>query len=464
MAFGDRIKDWWGSWGDDDTVYEDESSFDDDLWADLGIDPDSDPDTWFDDPVTPTDDPYGIGSFFDDTYNFGDWDWGGDDDSWDPPTGTVNPWEDEAGLWDSDTGGLLRDLFGAKEDDPYGIGSYFDTYDYGLPKSPTVDFEDPDFNWGEFDVDSYLDSILDPGWGGGTEGDPSSWFINSGDPYNIGETYTKGSDEWDQIMAELSDYDPNIASGTSGYAGGGAGSPYDEFDSLATELGYDPSTGSVEDWLQSYLPTTKATDPMQEMVDYLTNAGLDPSTYLFSDTPGAGDTGMFGGKVGPWLRNLFLGSGGTGTGTGTGTGEGIGGLLGWLMKGRQGQTGSGGGGLFGGSGLETLLKLAAINQLRKQDSDDPADVVPIGADAFSAVGQGGEGSPIDYRVFNLQPALMPGVAYANVGKPEGMKGGGLGDVTLAKLEPGEFVVTKKAVDNIGAKNLYKMMKQAEGMG
>ena len=105
---------------------------------------------------------------------------------------------------------------------------------------------------------------------------------------------------------------------------------------------------------------------------------------------------------------------------------GLGGLLGWLMKGRQGQTGSGsgGGGLFGGSGLETLLKLAAINQLRKQDSDDPADVVPIGADAFSAVGQGGEGSPIDYRVFNLQPALMPGVAYANVGKPEGMKYGG----------------------------------------
>ena len=81
------------------------------------------------------------------------------------------------------------------------------------------------------------------------------------------------------------------------------------------------------------------------------------------------------------------------------------------------------------------------------------------------VGGGGEGgSPIDYRVFNLQPALMPGVAYANVGKPEGMKGGGLGDVTLARLEPGEFVVTKKAVDNVGAQNLYKMMKQWEGRG
>ena len=379
MAFGDRFKNWVSSWGDDDDDYD--SAFDDDLWADLGIDPGSAPDTWTD-PITPT------------------------------------------------------------QEDPYGIGSFFDTYDYGLPKSPTVDFEDPDFNWGEFDVDSYLDSILDPGWGGGTEGDPSDWFINSGDPAYQDYSGVGGGMPSDTGLPSIADFDQD----------------------LMNELAGGASTGSFEDWLQSYLPTTKATDPMQEMVDYLTNAGLDPSTYLFSDTPGAGDTGMFGGKVGPWLRNLFLGSGGTGTGTGTGTGEGIGGLLGWLMKGRQGQTGSGGGGLFGGSGLETLLKLAAINQLRKQDSDDPADVVPIGADAFSAVGQGGEGSPIDYRVFNLQPALMPGVAYANVGKPEGMKGGGLGDVTLAKLEPGEFVVTKKAVDNIGAKNLYKMMKQAEGMG
>ena len=45
-----------------------------------------------------------------------------------------------------------------------------------------------------------------------------------------------------------------------------------------------------------------------------------------------------------------------------------------------------------------------------------------------------------------------------------MKDGGLGDITLARLEPGEFVMTKKATDNIGARNLYKLMKQAEGMG
>ena len=111
-----------------------------------------------------------------------------------------------------------------------------------------------------------------------------------------------------------------------------------------------------------------------------------------------------------------------------------------------------------------------INKLRKQDRDDPNEVVPIGSDAFSAVGQGqGLGSMPDYRIFNLQPALMPGVGYANAPPPE-MKHGGLasldqgpGDITLARLEPGEFVMTRKATDNIGAKNLYRLMKEAERM-
>lgn len=123
--------------------------------------------------------------------------------------------------------------------------------------------------------------------------------------------------------------------------------------------------------------------------------------------------------------------------------------------------------LFGGSGLETLIKLAMINKLRKQDRDDPNEVVPIGSDAFAAVGQGqGLGSMPDYRTFNIQPALMPGVGYANA-PPPGMKQGGVsdgpGDITLARLEPGEFVMTRKATDNLGAKNLYKLMKNAERM-
>jgi len=477
MAFGDKIKDWWGSWGDDD-YYEDESSFDDDLWADLGIDPDDDPDTWFDDlttTITPTqEDPYGLwdsgtGGLLADLL-------GGDDDSWDPPTGTVNPWEDEAGL---DIGSWLGDLFGAKDPDadPYGIGAgYDDAFDWG-DDTPTVDFEDPDFNWGEFDVDSYLDSLLDPDYGGGTEGDPSDWFIDSGDP----------------ATQDYSGVGGGMPSGT-----GGLPSIADFDQDLMNELAGGASTGSFEDWLQSYLPATEV-DQWEDLRDEFGN--IDPSLFT-----GPRSRGPLGGGIGPWLRNFFLGEGGL---EGKKEGEGIGGLLGLLgsiFGGRQGQTGDGG--LFGGGGLGNLATLWMLNQARKEGSD-PRAVIPMGQQAYGMDDVYGGPTP-DYRVFNIQPALMPGVAYANVGKPEGMKyggsvypsvnpviprppfdprrhwtppqpkkqrgygqaqegrggmkDGGLGDVTLAKLEPGEFVVTKKAVDNIGAQNLYKMMKQAEGRG
>ena len=125
-------------------------------------------------------------------------------------------------------------------------------------------------------------------------------------------------------------------------------------------------------------------------------------------------------------------------------------------------------GVLGGGGLGTLASLWALNKARKEGSD-PGAVIPMGQQAYGMDDVYGGPTP-DYRVFNIQPALMPGVAYANVGKPEGMKGGGIasldgpGDVTPAWLEPGEFVMTKKATGNIGAQNLYKMMKEAEGMG
>ena len=112
-------------------------------------------------------------------------------------------------------------------------------------------------------------------------------------------------------------------------------------------------------------------------------------------------------------------------------------------------------------------QLLLLNYLKDQDKE--AKKIPIGAEAY---GDQGLGSMPDYRVFNIQPALMPGVAYANAPPPE-MKHGGIhgagkddgpGDITLARLEPGEFVMTRKATDNIGAKNLYNLMKQAERMG
>ena len=61
-------------------------------------------------------------------------------------------------------------------------------------------------------------------------------------------------------------------------------------------------------------------------------------------------------------------------------------------------------------------------------------------------------------------------------KPKGMQKGGMtkgykkggmddgpGDITPAFLEPGEFVMTRPATQVLGARNLYKLMKQAEQM-
>ena len=59
-----------------------------------------------------------------------------------------------------------------------------------------------------------------------------------------------------------------------------------------------------------------------------------------------------------------------------------------------------------------------------------------------------------------------GMPYIEKGKHGGIMGiqQSYGDITPAFLEPGEFVFTKKATDNIVAKRLYKLMKEAEQMG
>jgi hypothetical protein len=41
---------------------------------------------------------------------------------------------------------------------------------------------------------------------------------------------------------------------------------------------------------------------------------------------------------------------------------------------------------------------------------------------------------------------------------------GPGDVTQAMLEPGEFVMTRKATENLTPEYLYKLMHQAENAG
>ena len=297
------------------------------------------------------------------------------------------------------------------EDDPYGIGeslAYDDIFDAG------------DDSYTDLSLDDLLnlDYGDDAGWG-------SLFGDYTDDTYGIGEGYGDAfdfSDDDDTAFNEFisnfdfDDPDADWAGGIGDLFGTnidsddpyGIGRGMQEFD------WYDPSsTDTVSDFLASL------------------NYGADEEDQ----------GGIFSGKRMPKAANFFNSLFGGADKAIGGVGKGIGSLL-----------------------NSNLGQLALLNYMNKKH--ETAMNVPVG---YGNGGGGGDGSPIDYRVMNLQPALMPGVAYANVGNdepsiPPGMKGGGLGDITLARLEPGEFVVTKKAVDNIGAKNLYKMMKQAEGRG
>ena len=137
-----------------------------------------------------------------------------------------------------------------------------------------------------------------------------------------------------------------------------------------------------------------------------------------------------------------------------------------------------------GGFLETIFDLLkrkkAIDEYNKYK-------VPTGQmDAQSEIGkQWGLPTRKSMLMQGLKPNYLQDQKYAmnlgqttpaathTVGTPyiEKAKHGGImgiqqsyGDITPAFLEPGEFVFTKKATDNIGAKRLYKLMKQAEQMG
>ena len=104
-----------------------------------------------------------------------------------------------------------------------------------------------------------------------------------------------------------------------------------------------------------------------------------------------------------------------------------------------------------------------------KDEQTPSSLVPIGQQAYGA--PEAYNMP-DYRVTNLEPALMPGVGYANMAQPQqpiGMRQGGIaslsegpGDITLAKLEPGEFVIRREAVDKVGLPALERINNMGRG--
>ena len=141
------------------------------------------------------------------------------------------------------------------------------------------------------------------------------------------------------------------------------------------------------------------------------------------------------------------------------------GLGGIMQGGIGGAFGNILGSMIGGKGSGSpLIDYLMMKSLLK-DQGGSGGGVPIGGQAY-----GGQAFNYqDYQPTNLQPALMPGVGYANMGPPEtmtAMHGGSTdhrpGDITFAKLEPGEFVIQKPAVDAIGIETLRKINSMGDG--
>jgi hypothetical protein len=219
--------------------------------------------------------------------------------------------------------------------------------------------------------------------------------------------------------------------------------------------------GQISSWTDNYFNSGDSND------QYDFSGGLDF---------GGEETGIFGGTVGPKLSQMFLGD------------EGLSGLLSMLLGGGSGGGKKTGGGILGNliGGSKNMLDNDLIKILlgKKLLDDDrkggSAAYVPIGQEAYG----GGGGQP-SYQISNIQPALLPGMAYANqpttynadpppTAPPPGMQGGGIaslenrmegpGDITKAMLEPGEFVMTRKATENLTPEYLYNLMNQAENAG
>ena len=190
-------------------------------------------------------------------------------------------------------------------------------------------------------------------------------------------------------------------------------------------------------------------DPLNE---FLAEVGVGPGSGYDPRDVGTGDQEAVGGdQMGPpepeekgFFSSLLgaLGLGGLMQG-------GLGGLFGNLLGSMLGGKGSG----------SPLIDYLMMKSLLK---DQPQGAVPVGQQAY------GQAQPFSYQAYqptNLQPALMPGVAYANVGAPGMMDGGGVkslsnknrpGDITFAKLEPGEFVIRREAVDAVGIPTLEQI--------
>ena len=330
---------------------------------------------------------------------------------------------------------------------------------------------------------------------------------------NIGDWWT--GDDDDDDYAEFSE---------SAFAGGG-----EDLEELYNNILADPNYGrehvdsygyDADDpfaWLYEEDPEFIASVLGDDwMGDSQYGWNEDETSYIFPDESEDDYDGIFGLGIGPWLNQAFTGGEGLlgflgGGGNRPGGGGGIAGLLSSLAGGTKNMLDN------------DLVKMLLAKKLLDDDRKGSGGYVPIGQEAY---GSGAGGSPLpDYRISNIQPALLPGMAYANqpttfnnmppptapppgmqagglahhhpqlhshahgsrpndipgmpgmqdlLLRPDGMQAGGIaslenrmegpGDVTQAMLEPGEFVMTRKATQNLTPEYLYSLMHQAENAG
>ena len=295
-----------------------------------------------------------------------------------------------------------------------------------------------------------------PGIGNVIGGGLSSLGSALGIPSKIGSSFLGGKGILDTMSG--------IRGGIGGFFGGtGAGGPQQGLGSIFGGGGqYTVKSGDTLSQIAAANNTTVA-----ELAKL--NNIANPNMIMAGQTLTLPKSG---GGLGGFLGNIF-GGGTTTPGTSR---EGLGSLLGNI----------GGGGV-----LDTVLKGVLAKRLLDQDSPNPADIIPMGLNAFGYTPGMIEALKNDsYRIGNLKPALIQGQQYANLDpenmptstpiataeaggimgleagtmvNPNRMDDNGPGDITPAFLEPGEFVMTRPATQVLGARNLYKLMKDAERM-
>ena len=194
--------------------------------------------------------------------------------------------------------------------------------------------------------------------------------------------------------------------------------------------------------------------------------------------------GALGGQQG--ISSMLGGGGGMG---------GLGSMLGGQQMAPQMQNMFGGLNRFGqfGRGLggiaDTVFQGLYMKRLLEnmKNEKDPAELVPTGLKAFDTYSNVG-----DFGIGNLNPMLVSGAQYVNQSPDMAGKGNkvitakyggmvdkymgggiidqykhggshdGMGDITPAMLEPGEFVLTRDAVKGAGGPEvLYPLMAQLE---